>query len=305
MKHRAAPAQLVTLALALSSAACRDARPPAQGESSASSTDAAAWRRPAWTATEDEAWLFFAVLGEFPSERPPFDPTAYRSTEPGRGFETREFRGQGLEQLVGVWSAGPVGRALERDAPELWRAVRAAPECLALDVRVPDAPDCDHLRNAIGLVTHYADLGGAVVLDPLTLRAWSPADWRASVFEPGRDALSDQIVVRWSVEGGDPSETHAIGTAPAGLAPDAAVWIRTRGLRKVARPDLSLRATPVERFDEAAGLVQELVRVQLDGAVLPTGEAVMLPGWPSPVGCELTGDPDDPEFVNVHYELSL
>ena len=53
----------------------------------------------------------------------------------------------------------------------------------------------------------------------------------------------------------------------------------------------------------AERFLSALVTAQIDGAVLPTGDAVELPGRSEPVRCTAAGDLDDPDFINVHLAL--
>jgi len=262
-----------------------------------------AWPRPNFVPGDDEAWVFFAVLGAFEGERGEFPGADYRSEGAGRGFEVRTFRGAQLEQLVDGWLAGPVGVELEATDPELLEAIGGATECLALDVRVPDAPHFDHVRSAIGLVTWFVDLGGVAVVDPQVLRVWRPADWRRDVFEAGAGAIHERVELFWSSEG-DPGHTpHPVGRGSAEPPRRGSVWVRSRGLRRFARPDVSLRGVPAERFDETVRFLDGLVRCQIDGAVLPTGDEVQLPGHAAPVRCTRAGDLDDPDFINEHLRI--
>ena len=286
-------AWLVVAALAIS---CADSEPRAAAEAEA------AWPRPQHESTDDEAWLFFAVLGKFPEPRPDFPEASYRSQGAVRGFEVRTFRGPQLKQLVEGWVAGPLGTALESD-PELERAIRTATECLALDIRVPDAAHFDHVRNALGLVTWFTDLGGVAVIDPQIMRAWRPAAWRAQRFERAEAALHEQVELFWSKEGGDANTLHPVAAGSPQLPASSTVWVRSRGLRKFARPDVSMRAVRVDQFDECVRFLTELLAAQVDGAVLPTGNAVELPGHSGPVRCMLAGELGDPDFINVHLAL--
>ena len=134
-------------------------------------------------------------------------------------------------------------------------------------------------------VTGRLDAGGLAVLDPASLRWWSPEEFREKVH--GRDEVDafQHVTVLRSEEPG--------GTR-----------LHTRGLVKFGRPDLSVCGVQPSWYPDAVELVERLTWAQVRGHVIPEGQAIRMTGVPDGLVCRRAGSPDDPELGNVHVRIA-
>src|SRR5439155_26535071 len=81
------------------------------------------------------------------------------------------------------------------------------------------------------------------------------------------------------------------------------LWLHTRGLRKFARPDLSLRGAPEPLPKSAVDLIRRFIGLQILGGQVLEGHQIRISGLPDGMTCHHAGDLEDPDFNNVHIEI--
>jgi hypothetical protein len=79
--------------------------------------------------------------------------------------------------------------------------------------------------------------------------------------------------------------------------------VHTRGLRKFARPDLSIRNVPPGAAGNAGELAERFVEFQALGGVVEDGREVEVEGAPTGMTIRHAGALDDDEFNNRHLAL--
>jgi hypothetical protein len=128
---------------------------------------------------------------------------------------------------------------------------------VVVEARLPDAPHADVLRAALSTLQALADDDDLVLaIDRATARIHAPDELRA--LDGGRPF--------------DPAEHLVIVREAEERRPGAGRWVRSRGLTKLARPDVGARA---ERPDDAlAELVRGVAEELALGRVLRPGERV-------------------------------
>ncbi|MGA7296629.1 MAG: hypothetical protein WBW92_03830, partial [Rhodanobacteraceae bacterium] len=129
------------------------------------------------------------------------------------------------------------------------------------------------------------DLGGASVVDPQMLSLFVADDWRR----------------RYLIPDGAPPRHHVL--ILVNPDEDGGQWVRTRGMRKFARPDLSVRQVPEADIERAGALCQKLVDMQALGAWIEEGQPLEVDGIPGSFVARHAGDINDPRFNNSHIEL--
>src|SRR6185436_20896043 len=75
-----------------------------------------------------------------------------------------------------------IARLLEPEEPALFLTIQNAAECLVIQGEVPDPPNLNYLRDAIGLVMYFLDHGGIAVMDPQRLRLYEADRWKREMF---------------------------------------------------------------------------------------------------------------------------
>ena len=241
----------------------------------------AAWLRPHWQAGEGRSLLLWFVFGDFPRQLP-IDGAAWRTRGLPAGGEIGRYARHELERWPGHPLSGALGDLLCEDDDALVARAAAAPEGFVIRAELVDAPDLDALRDGIGLVSALMAAGAVAAVDPQLLTAFDAEAWRARFFARPAFDVRDHVLMLCDADGQAPGRLH----------------VHTRGLRKFARPDLSLRRVPAVARDVAGELLQRLAEWQALGGRFHAGQTVQagdialsaLPG----------GHLDDPAFNNLH-----
>lgn len=243
------------------------------------------WTRPHWSRDEARAMLVYFVFGEFPAE-PKLDLTAHGSHGLPQGVEILRIPKDRLAHWEGHPLRGALGEILREGNPGAFELARKATECLMLRGELADADSLGYLRDTLGVVAALLDVGGVAVVDPQILEMFSADDWRARY--PG-DAMAvprnHVLVLCQDDEGGN-------------------AWIKTRGLRKFARPDISIRRVPQSEVQRAGAIAARLADLQARGMRFGDGSTVDVEGLPDGLKIKRGGSLDDPKFNNTHLELT-
>lgn len=242
-----------------------------------------AWPRPYWQpAAGERALLQFYVFGHFARE---LVIPAMRYGSPGLpdGVALKRFHNLELRKWEGYPLAGALGETLREDAPVAFEQARIAPEVLVLRGELDDAPALDYLRDTLGVLAALLDVGACAVLDPQIMGLFDADAWRA----------------RHLVEGGAPPRHHVL-ILRSDEADGVGSHVHTRGLRKFARPDFSLRHVPAAELQRAGVLCEKLVELAVLGARFVAGQALEVDGVDQPLIAQPGGSLDDPAFNNRH-----
>ncbi|HEX7326213.1 MAG TPA: hypothetical protein VF292_12815 [Rhodanobacteraceae bacterium] len=242
------------------------------------------WSRPHWTRAEAKALLVYFVFGTFDADIQAALPARVRDTLP-REIEVRRIPRAMLAHWEGHPLRGALGETFRAADPDAFAAARAAPECLMLRGEFADRASLAYLRDTLGVVAALLDAGGSVVVDPQILEILNAAAWRqryaaGALAEP----RSHVLVLCHDAAGG-------------------AAWIKTRGMRKFARPDVSIRAVPREDVQRAGVVAAKLVELQARGMRFGDGSVVDA-GAAGKLAVTRAGTLDDPEFNNTHLEVA-
>jgi hypothetical protein len=243
---------------------------------------ATAWPRPYWQPSGEEALLQFYVFGKFAADLA-IPAARYDSNGLPEGVELQRFQNAVLRRWEGYPLAGALGDLLKEDAPAIHEQARIAPEVLVVRGRVPDGDSLDYLRDTLGVLAGLLDVGGTVVLDPQILTLFDAEGWRR----------------RYLVGGGAPPRHHVLILRHAEDAAGRS-RVRTRGMRKFARPDIDLRNVPDRDVDRAGALCERLVELQALGAGFVAGQPLEVEGLPGELAAQPGGSLDDPQFNNTH-----
>lgn len=241
------------------------------------------WPRPYWQPSSGEsALLQFYVFGQF--ERELLIP-AMRYGSPGlpAGVTLKRFHNLELRKWEGYPLAGTLGELLREDDAAVFERARIAPEVLVLRGELADPASLDYLRDTLGVVAALLDIGGRAVIDPQIMGLFDADAWRA----------------RYLVESGAPPRNHVLIVC-SDEADGAGSHVYTRGLRKFARPDISLRQVPQSELQRAGVLCEKLVELAVLGTHFVAGQALDVDGIAAPLIAQPGGSLDDPAFNNRH-----
>jgi hypothetical protein len=154
---------------------------------------------------------------------------------------------------------------------------------------IADQPNLNYLRDVIGLVMFTLDHGGIAVCDPQQFKLYDADQWRRDIFEPGSSNLLRHVVILTSEEEGSANVDRT--------------WYHTRGLRKFARPDLSVHNVPREYTNAVVDLCGRFIELQTLGGRIPEGQEIRMKSLPPGLICHHAGSLEDPDFNNVHVEI--
>jgi hypothetical protein len=247
------------------------------------------WSRKFFQATPAKALIWYQVYGRF-SNTIEISGSRYRCGGFPEAIDVSNYgRGDHEDVVTGFLNQPFFATGLKRDFPKLAQEVETAPECTIIRGEIPDSANLDYLRDTVGLVTWFLDNGGLAVLDPQTLTWYDRENWRAKLFEPGTLVPAQHVVILYSDE-------HGTGDKKV-------QWLHTRGMRKFARPDISVRDVPMEYRDGVIDLMKRLIELQALGRVVAEGQPISIKSLPAGMICRHTGNLDDPDFNNVHIEI--
>jgi hypothetical protein len=244
------------------------------------------WQRKHYVAGGGDPFLFYVVYGEIDSSAP-LSRSTYRSDGIPDGIEVMSYGPGQHPDVPGSFREGYLWDEFVADDPRLARAVAQCEHCMILRGTPTDSTTLDYFRDTVGLVTYLIDRGGCVVYDPLMFRWWQPAEWKQKIFEPAGPVPRHHTVILVSEED-DPSLK----------------WFHTRGMRKFGRPDISVHNVPAELEEGVIDLCNRLIEHQAFGHVVPDGQEIKMASLPSGGVVRHGGDLDDPDFNNVHLDVS-
>jgi hypothetical protein len=243
-----------------------------------------AWSRPHWSRDEAKAMLLYFVFGQFPGELR-LELSAHGSAGLPPGVEMHRIPKALLAHWEGHPLRGALGGVLRDGNPDAFEAARTADECLMLRGELPDPESLGYLRDMVGAVSALLDAGGVAVVDPQILEIFQPDEWRARYAEAECSVPRNHVLILCQDDA-------------AGLA-----WVKTRGMRKFARPDVSIRRVPQEGVQRAGAVAARLVDLQARGMRFGDGSTVDVEGLPDGLHVTRAGSLDDPGFNNTHLEL--
>jgi hypothetical protein len=248
-------------------------------------TPASDWPRPYWQPGNEDALLLFFVFGSFADD---LAIPAERHGSPGlpEGVELHRYQNAVLAKWDGYPLSGALGEVLREDSPEGYEAARAAPHAIVIRGLIPDGPALDYLRDTMGVVAALTDVGAKTIVDPQILSLFTAEDWREHYIVKGGAPPRNHVLILCSDEEGG---KHS--------------WIRTRGMRKFGRPDISLAHVPMNEVDRAGALAERLVELQALGAHFVDGQEVEVDGVPGGLTVNTDGNREDPRFNNSHVQM--
>jgi hypothetical protein len=241
------------------------------------------WPRARYEAGGSNALLYFVLYGKF---------------TPGAEVPARAYRTAGLPASIDLqyltradakefpFTNELFAQTVGKKNPELFQQVRTAPECLILRGEVADPHDLNYLRDVVGLIMFSLDHGGIAVLDVQQLKLFDPATWRNEIFQPLPPQLAKHITILVSDE------------------PNGSLWLHTRGMRKFGRPDISWHNVNPTNQIPAVDMFNRLILLQATGALVPENQPIKMESLPPGLTVHHTGNLDDPDFNNVHLEIT-
>lgn len=245
--------------------------------------DTGHWARPYWQASDEDATLLFFVFGRFSGDT---TEIAAALNLPASIHLTR-YAHTTLKNWEGYPLGGALGDVFAADAPQALATARATPDVLRLAGDVRDPSELDYLRDTLNAITRLFDAGAVAAVDPQTSSLLDHDAWHRCHLGGDSTTMRQHVLIMCDP---DPDDS-------------ARQWIHTRGMRKFARPDLSLTGVPGSDIDQAGALCEQLVDMLALGGRFADGQALPVEGLIGPLVARRGGSHDDPRFYNTHIEL--
>ncbi|MEO5621989.1 MAG: hypothetical protein ABIO74_10770 [Dokdonella sp.] len=244
------------------------------------------WPRSQWRDSREQAFLLWFVFGDFDKDFT-IDAPKYRTRGTPPGIEVVRYVNRELMKWDGYPLAGTLGALLYEENSLLFERAKKAGECVMLRGSLADPADLDGLRDLIGTVTALVDLGGVAVIDPQTLSMFDAHEWHRRFFSSDTFAPREHVLILCNDDDLHSGRLH----------------VHTRGLRKFARPDVSIRNVPPAAASVAGELSERFLDFQAQGGIVEDGYVVEIDGAPAGMQVHVAGALDDPAFNNRHLAL--
>jgi hypothetical protein len=248
-------------------------------------SDLKQWERPHYESGASDALIFYVVYGSFANEAA-ISRTKYRTEGLPDEVQSRKLTREDAPVLP--FTEGDFAKVLRGTDSNLFTQIEQAPGCIVLQGEIPDPPDLNYLRDCVGTIMYFLEHGAIAVLDVQQLTLFDAAQWRRDFFDVETPNVNSHVKILFS------EDTSGEGC-----------WYQTRGMRKFARPDLSLRNVP-EKFENATiDLCNRFIGFQALGGRIPEGKEIRMASLPDGLICRHKGSLDDPDFNNVHIEIQF
>ena len=244
------------------------------------------WPRPHFQTFGGRPFLFYVIYGKF-AQLPSLSASRYRSAGMHPGFELSHYDTQKHPDVLSQFQEGYLWNEFNARDTNTAQRVSKSEECLILKGEIDDCETLNYLRDSVGLLTFLLDHGGIAIYDPQMFQWWEPDTWRERIFIPAGPVPRHHVVILTSKES-DPTLT----------------WFHTRGLRKFGRPDLSIHNVPAIYDNAMIDLCTRFIELQAFGEIIRAGQEIRMKTLPTGMTCHHRGSLDDPDFNNVHVEIT-
>ncbi len=241
------------------------------------------WPRTHYQPGGSNALVYFVLYGRF-QEGAEVSARTYHTGGFPAGVELQHFTRTQMPEFP--FTQDIFAKTAGKDNPALFDQLKKAPECLVFHGEVKDPHDLDYLRDLAGLIMFSLDHGAVAVMDVQQLKLFNHAAWRKEIFEPDPPDLARHVTILVSDE------------------TDGTHWLHTRGLRKCGRPDLSFHGVNSQFEQAAIELFNRLILLQAEGGLISENQEIRSTSLPPGLTCHHAGSPDDPDFNNVHVEIT-
>ena len=242
------------------------------------------WDRKLFLPSENNVLSFFIIFGEF-ENGVNISASKYNFTEVPEDTDIVKYHDGASPEYRDGFRSGYLWEELCLGDPELASIITSAPSCVVIRTETTDKETLDYLRNIVGLVTYFLDIGGVCVCEPQRLKWWAPNEWREHVFLPKEPQPYQHTMILVSEQD------------------DGKYWYHTRGLRLFARPDMSVHDVTEKYSKKVHELMNRFIEYQAYGGIIEDGKNINMEGLPSSMWCEYRGCEEDPEFNNRHIEI--
>ncbi len=241
------------------------------------------WDRKYFTKPLNKAFVFYFIYGNFSADFK-IAPT-YRTKGVPNGVDLEQYGPKIHPEVVTSMLSGYLWEDLKKKNPDLSKQISNSKECFIIKGELKDTSNLNYLRDIIGVVAYLLDNGGVGVLDPQSFTFFGKKDWNEKIFDPDGAVPRQHVMIVYSNEKGGK-------------------WYHTRGMRKYGRPDLSIHQVTPEYEKAVEEMINRFIEYEAFGGIIADKKEIKMNSLPPGMWCENKGDPDDPDFNNVHVEIN-
>lgn len=188
---------------------------------------------------------------------------------------------------AGHFRSGATWEALRRQRGELTSAVEKASLAVTLHGTIAAHDSLDYLKEAVDIMAALVELGAVAVHDVITGGWYDAESWLSMVEQGAIFNPFDHVITERSME------------------PSGTVRVRSRGLRKFARPDLLVRGVPTGGEEQAVKMLDRFINHFALGGLPEPAREIRIEGWDAVHRSgSVQGGPEDPEFRNSYIEFT-
>jgi hypothetical protein len=242
------------------------------------------WERPYFQDTDQNPLVFLVAFGADLQAQPMSRSEFQCSGVPG-GVTLQTYTTSGHPGYLESLRSGYLWEEFQARDPALAEAVAGCQGCAVMAGDVEAAGTLNYLRDVIGLGEWLFACGAKTIFDPQAFTWWTRETWHSELFVAGQAQPHKHVQILMS----DTADQF---------------WLHTRGMRLFGRPDLSVRNVPASSVETATMLINRLIAFQALGGVIEDGLEFTMAGLPDGMPCRLQGDLEDPDFNNLHAEMS-
>ena len=230
-------------------------------------------------------FLFYVIFG-VSGEELEVSRERHHVDELPRGLDIRTLTRKDHGDYIGSFLSGPMGEVLEDTSGELLARCREAEECVILQGTVEEDATLDYMRNVIGIILSFIDKGAVGILDPQTVKLWSPDEWTEKLFGRDVDALR-HVTIIYSREGDN-------------------FWLHTRGMAEFGRPDIGIYDVAGEKVPDYIQLIEQMIHYGGKGLFFEGDIRLHTAGGKAfVIRPEFVNDFDNDDYNNAYYNVTV
>ncbi len=196
-------------------------------------------------------------------------------------FCNRDNNDAYMQSLIG----GHLGKILDCENHALYEKMQRSDQWAVLRGEVQQDSDLRYMQNVIGFIQALLDDGAEGVLDLQTFSLYPAVEWTKKFFGQEFDVYNHVTILA--------SETE-----------DGLMWLHTRGMRKFARPDISVSSVVSDEVDAAVSMINQMIYYGSMGAFFDREVKFHMQGGKAYiVNPHFTGDYENPDFNNAYYHF--
>ena len=202
------------------------------------------------------------------------------------GLDIRAYNREEHGEWIDGWFTGAYEVVLKSADSDLFVRCRQAGKCSVLQGNVEEDSTLDYMRNAIGIIQAFIDKGAVGILDPQTVRLYSPEQWTEQFF--GQDVnAQNHVMIYHSLE-------------------EDGYWIHTRGMAEFGRPDIGIYGVPEEKLHDYQQVASQMIFYGGQGLFF-NGKARLhtADGKSFVIDPEFVDDFDNVDYNNAYYKVTV